>query len=132
MTSPQRALAEALLHGRVLHEIAEGDYQTPEGACPASLRVERQAAVAPILRALDRVAERRATEKSYDRPVIARLLLVVDQLEELFSASVSEAERDAFVGLIAGAAARGLGRGRRITHRSKKAAAASASASFAS
>ncbi|MGH6832423.1 MAG: tetratricopeptide repeat protein, partial [Methyloceanibacter sp.] len=54
----------------------------------------------PILRALDRIAEEQGKTSGYDRPVRADLLIVVDQLDELFAGQVSDAERARFAKLL--------------------------------
>jgi eukaryotic-like serine/threonine-protein kinase len=97
--TPQRALAQALFRPEALPGLAQGDFQEP-AQLAAALAGEASAAVAPILRALDRLATSLKASESYDRPVEARLLLIVDQLEELFSATTPEATRTNFVRLI--------------------------------
>ena len=59
------------------------------------------AAPSPIVKALDRIGEEESQESGYDRPVRADLLLVVDQLDELFAGEVNEAERRRFAKLLA-------------------------------
>jgi tetratricopeptide (TPR) repeat protein len=98
--TPQRALANALFQPEALPELVESDFPEPERLA-AMLAGDAGAATAPILRALARVATNIKTEKRYDRPVEARLLLLVDQLEELFSATVTDAARTSLVRLIA-------------------------------
>ena len=68
---------------------------------------EASAATLPILGALERVAARLKAERNYGRPVEARLLLVIDQFEELFSGAMTDAARTAFVRLIAALARSG-------------------------
>jgi WD40 repeat protein len=97
--TPQQALAQALFVPQALPELAQGDFQSP-AELAAVLSGEADAAKIPILRALDRLADRLKTEQSRDRRVEARLLLVVDQLEELFAAKVSDAARAGFVRLM--------------------------------
>jgi tetratricopeptide (TPR) repeat protein len=104
--TPQRALAEALFRTGALPELSESDFPDPERLA-AVLTGETTAAVAPILRTLDRLATRLKAERNYDRAVEARLLLVVDQLEELFSGAMTDAMRTAFVRLIAALARSG-------------------------
>jgi hypothetical protein len=48
----------------------------------------------------DRIGEEARQRDGYERPVRADLILLVDQLEELFAADVSPAERTAFVALL--------------------------------
>jgi tetratricopeptide (TPR) repeat protein len=98
--TPQRALADALFQPEALPELVESDFPQPERLA-AMLAGEPGAAAAPVLRALARVAANIKTEKGHDRPVEARLLLLVDQLEELFSATVTDAARASLMRLIA-------------------------------
>lgn len=97
--TPQRALAEALFKTQALPELVASDFPEPERLARA-LMGEAGATVAPILRSLDRLAANLKADRSHDHPVEARLLIVVDQLEELFSAILTEAVRTAFVRLI--------------------------------
>jgi hypothetical protein len=55
----------------------------------------------PLLRALDRVSELERQKSGYQRPVRADLLLVVDQLDELFVGDVPEQQRRQFSRLLA-------------------------------
>ncbi len=98
-TTPQRALADALFDSQALPELVEGDFIEPAHLASA-LSGDASAAVAPILRSLDRMAARLKTEKGYDRPVGVRLLLVIDQLEELFSGAITDQARAAFVQMV--------------------------------
>jgi WD40 repeat protein len=104
--TPQRALAEAMFRLAALPELAAGDYREPEQLA-AVLDGEPEIAIVPVLRALDRVSTNLRDEKSYDRPVEARLLLVIDQLEELFATTVDDAARTAFVRIVAALARSG-------------------------
>jgi tetratricopeptide (TPR) repeat protein len=104
--TPQRALAEALFRKDALPELAQGDSPAPE-LLATTLAADANSAALPILGALKRLAENVKAEKSYDHPVEPRLLIVIDQLEELFSTNVPAAERTAFVQLIAALARSG-------------------------
>ncbi len=89
-----------------LPEIADGDYRTP--AELARLFVEAgPAAVSPVTRTLERAGEAERAQQGYVRPICARLLIVVDQLDELFGPDVTPDERAIFVRLLAGLAATG-------------------------
>ena len=88
--TPQQALAEALFAAEALTELREGDFPDAERLAGA-LTGDAKAAAAPILRSLERAAARLKAAKSDDRDVKAQLLLVVDQIEELFSSTVSDA-----------------------------------------
>jgi AAA ATPase domain len=98
-TTPQRALADALFRPDALPELVESDFPDAERLAH-SLTRDARTAVAPILRALDRGAANLKRSKNYDRPVQTRLLLIIDQLEELFSDGIPEAVRLSFVGLV--------------------------------
>jgi tetratricopeptide (TPR) repeat protein len=80
---PFAALAQALFAPDALPELSAGDFATPPDL--ASLLASNPAAAdKPIGRALDRAAAALQAAEAFDRPVAARLLLVIDQLEELF------------------------------------------------
>ena len=57
-------------------------------------------AAAPVLAALDAVAAEECKRGSFDRPLGASLLLLVDQLEDIFAANVTDAQRTAFAKLL--------------------------------
>ena len=109
---PFAALAAALMQdeaglpkeeegrGPALPEIGEGDSRTPVEFASV-LRHADAAAVKPIVNALSRVAASEHDRERYSREVRCDLVLLIDQLDELFSASVSEAERIGFIDLIA-------------------------------
>ena len=104
-----------------LRELSEGDSATPQAlgglfsvfargvfARPDDLEAAGRAAIAPIEKALKSVAEaeRKAFGTETEQP--ARLLLVVDQLDELFTAGVDEAACAAFARLLDRLARTGL------------------------
>ena len=97
--TPQRTLAEALFRDEALPELAAGDFPSVE-ALAGVLSGNPKAALAPIVRALERAAEKRAAENSCERPIDSRLFLLVDQLEELFLSAVKEDARAAFIRLL--------------------------------
>jgi energy-coupling factor transporter ATP-binding protein EcfA2 len=109
---PLAALAAALMQdeaglpkeeegrGSALPEIAQGDSRTP-AELASVLRHADAAAVKPIVNALSRVAARERDRESYRRDVRCDLVLLIDQLEELFAASVSQEERTGFIDLLA-------------------------------
>ncbi|HEV7464296.1 MAG TPA: ATP-binding protein, partial [Methyloceanibacter sp.] len=82
-----------------LPEITESDYATKTDLAGLLAHADETSAK-PILRALDRIAETEAKKSGFDRPVRADLLIVVDQLDELFAAQVSDAERARFAKLL--------------------------------
>ncbi|MCJ7529369.1 MAG: ATP-binding protein, partial [Methyloceanibacter sp.] len=83
-----------------LPEIAESDYATKADLAGLFAHADETSAK-PILRALDRIAETEAQRSGHDRPVRADLLIVVDQLDELFGGGISEEMRARFATLIA-------------------------------
>jgi tetratricopeptide (TPR) repeat protein len=109
---PFAALAAALMQdeaalpkeeegrGPALPEICQGDSQTP-AELAAVLQHADAAAVKPIVNALSRVGAAEHSRERYSREVRCDLVMLIDQFEELFTASMSEAERNTFIGLIA-------------------------------
>jgi hypothetical protein len=92
--------------GAALPEIALGDSRTP-AALASVLRHADSAAIQPIVNALDYIAKAEHDRGNYTRDLRCDLVLVIDQLDELFAASVSDAERDGFFDLIAAMVATG-------------------------
>ena len=84
--------------GPALPEIAAGGFRTP-AELAAVLRHADTAAVKPIVNALSRIAASERDRERYGREVRCDLVLLIDQLDELFAASVSKAERAAFLDL---------------------------------
>ena len=83
-----------------LPEIADSDYAT-QAELATLLAHADELSVKPVIRALDKIGETEAKKSGFDRPVRADLLIVVDQLDELFSSQVSDAERARFAELLA-------------------------------
>src|SRR5581483_11720863 len=83
-----------------LPEMAESDYSTPAELANLLAHADT-ASVKPIVRTLDKIGESEQKKSGFDRPVRADLLIVVDQLDELFSGQVSEADRSRFAKLLA-------------------------------
>jgi tetratricopeptide (TPR) repeat protein len=104
---PLAALAHALMQaaadlpkdeaGRLpaLPEIAEGDYRTP-AELAALLAHGDAASIKPILGALDKVAQQEQRAHSSEQRLRCDLVILIDQLDELFAASVSPEERARF------------------------------------
>jgi tetratricopeptide (TPR) repeat protein len=115
---PFAALAAALMQseaglskeeegrGAALPEIALGDSRTL-AAFTSVLRHADSSAIAPIVNALDYVAGAEHDRGNYTRDVRCDLVLLIDQLDELFAASVNDAERDGFLDLVAAMVATG-------------------------
>ena len=81
---PVLALARALYHPDVLPELAAGDNAGAEDLA-ALLRSAPEAGAKAVARALQRCAQTVAEREKFERAFEARLMLVVDQLEELFA-----------------------------------------------
>lgn len=86
--------------GPALPEIAQGDSQTPAELAAVLLHTDA-AAAKPIVNALSRVGVSEKDRDRYSREVRCDLVLLIDQFEELFAASVSDAQRNAFIDLLA-------------------------------
>ena len=107
--NPFAALAEALLRRgargedgslpAALPEIAESGFHTPKELSDQLAHAD-SAAVKPLLAALDRVADAERSAGGYERPVNVAMLLLVDQLEELFAADISDEIRQRFAALL--------------------------------
>lgn len=80
---PLLAMVSQLFEGDVLPELKAGDFDDP-AKLAGLFRQNPQQAVAPVHAALARAAKQAALEQSYQRKLTARILMVVDQLEELF------------------------------------------------
>jgi WD40 repeat protein len=89
---PLLALATALFVA--LPELDQGDYPTPP-ALADNLRRGGEAAT-PVERALSRVAKKAQCERHADSELRSALVLLVDQLEELFGQAVGDADSTAF------------------------------------
>jgi len=91
---------------QALPELAEGDCKTPS-ELTALLRSGDEAAIRPIVRALDRIAAVEHERRGFERPLRTDLLLVVDQLDDLFATSVTDDDRTVFAKLLRALAATG-------------------------
>ena len=80
--------------------MAASDYATPAELAKLLAHADESCAK-PVVKALDRIGEEESQKSGYDRPVRADLLIVVDQLDELFAGEVSDAERARFAKLLA-------------------------------
>ena len=88
---PLLALARALYRPDVLPELAAGDNPAPADSA-ALLRHAPAAAARAVRLALGRAGAAIAEREAFDRPVAARLLLVVDQFEEALAGAPEERE----------------------------------------
>ncbi|MGO9171656.1 MAG: AAA family ATPase [Rhodomicrobium sp.] len=89
-----------------LPELASGDFPSADKLA-AAFAHDHESAMQPVLRALDKAGEAARQREGYDGPVNARLLIVADQLDDLFAANVSTEARAAFARLLARLAATG-------------------------
>lgn len=103
-SDPIDALAHALHGPDALPELALGDSPTPADFA-ALLTAVPDAAARAVRLGLARATAALAAREQFDRPVAARLLLVIDQLEE---ALTEPAARDAFGRALAALVASGL------------------------
>ncbi|UOM36709.1 AAA family ATPase [Acuticoccus sp. I52.16.1] len=95
---PLTALAQALFDKDALPELARSDY-------PDSVALARHFAgggdASPVLRALDRAAKALIQAERRDSPTDLRLVVVVDQLEALFTNRVPTEMRTVYANLLA-------------------------------
>lgn len=82
-----------------LPEIADSDYRSP-AQLAGLLAHAGAAATAPILNALERVGRAERARHGYQRAVEAHLILLVDQLDELFAPDLATEQRETFVRLL--------------------------------
>jgi len=105
-SDPLLALATALFAKEALPELGEGDF--PNASVLAGhFRRGGEAVAQPVIRALERAAAAAGRERHADRPLNAALVLLVDQLEELFARGISDADRSAFAETLAQLSASG-------------------------
>jgi WD40 repeat protein len=90
---PVASLAAALF--ATLPELAQGDFPTA-AALIDNLRRGGAAAARPVVGALTRIAETEQHERRAELPLRPVLVLLVDQLEELFAQAIADDERAAF------------------------------------
>ncbi len=115
---PVAALAAALLaeardlpvpeegRGPALPEIAAGDARTPAELAELMAGSDR-AAARTVVNALDRIGAALGLTERIDRAVRCDLVLVVDQLDEIFAPAVTDQARDGFVRMLAALLATG-------------------------
>jgi WD40 repeat protein len=98
-------LSEALFTGSDqnglpgIPEIAEGDNKTPTELAKL-LRGGDETSIRPIMRALERIAESERDRGGFERQVQVKLLLVIDQLDNLFAVDVAREQRASFARLL--------------------------------
>ncbi len=81
--------------GPALPELAQGLYADPATLATA-LRLDADVRAAPIIAALDTAAAAEARRRGIEHPFRTDLVLLVDQLDEVFAADVPEPERRDF------------------------------------
>jgi len=82
-----------------LPEIAAGDYGTPAELAALLARADASA-IKPILGALDRVAQQEQQGQAIGRSLRCDLVILIDQLDELFASSISAEERKSFAAIV--------------------------------
>jgi tetratricopeptide (TPR) repeat protein len=82
-----------------LPELVGSDYRTP-AELAALLGHADAAAVTPLLRTLDRIGKELRRRQGYERPVRCDLVVLIDQLDELFGDHADASERAAFARLL--------------------------------
>jgi tetratricopeptide (TPR) repeat protein len=82
-----------------LPEIAEGDYHTPTELEHLFAEAASAASV-PVIGALDRAAVAERARHGYQRDLRGGLVIVIDQLDELFGPEVTPEERSTFARLL--------------------------------
>ena len=93
-------------YGPALPELAASDYETPakfadllaQPSAPDDLALTF--AAAPILDALNKIQNQEMRERQSKRDLCASLLLLIDQLENIFASSISDDERSVFARLL--------------------------------
>ncbi|WP_426531805.1 hypothetical protein [Bradyrhizobium sp. McL0615] len=92
---PIAALASSLFSADALPELRNGDFNTPD-LLASHFRHARTMIAQPLLRALERAEEGELRKRSSENRQKGALILLVDQLEELFARTVDEEERAIF------------------------------------
>lgn len=85
--------------GPALPELAEGSFRDP-AQLARLMEADVSLAVDSIDAALDTISNQETESRSWDRPLKPNLLLLVDQLEEIFSESISEDQQTKFANLL--------------------------------
>jgi WD40 repeat protein len=97
-TDPLDALTSALFSA--LPELEQSDYPTTD-LLRALLAHADKTVTLPITRTLGRLAEDWKKKQGLDRPATARIILLIDQLEELFSSEIDDRKRELFASVCA-------------------------------
>lgn len=92
---PMLMLTEALFDPHALPGIATGDFKTP-AALAAVMAAGTGLGATPIVNALNRVAEEIGQRLGSDEAPVGGLVILIDQLEELFAPTVDAAAREKF------------------------------------
>lgn len=92
--TPQSVLADVLFSRDGLPELTESDFPTPAAL---ATHLEAGGSIAPLTRALDRLAAKLQAEANSDTAPATELLLLVDQMEELFARNIDAEKRARFI-----------------------------------
>jgi tetratricopeptide (TPR) repeat protein len=87
--------------GKALPELKSGAYPTPEELANLLETAAVESAVKPIIAALEQVSHAETTALQFERPLRANLLLLVDQLEDIFAETTTPSHRERFANLLA-------------------------------
>jgi hypothetical protein len=113
-TDPFLGLAKVLLGSKTLSaseeavepalpELRKTGYRQPDilaGLLRGAGQAQAKASAAPILETLDRLGEKERQMSGFDRPLRCDLLVLLDQFENMFAASLADEERNAFALLL--------------------------------
>jgi tetratricopeptide (TPR) repeat protein len=105
-TDPLLSLAEALFAPSALPELAAGDFSSP-AALTAVMGASGAMAATPVVNALNRMREGLRAKLGSDVAPEGGLVVLVDQLEELFAPAVTPERREAFAEALSALAASG-------------------------
>lgn len=89
-----------------LPELRDGDYPDPEALVRLFGHAD-ETSIRPLVAALDKAAATVARSEGHDRRLRADLVVLVDQLDNLFSASMTDEERSHFARLLSAMVATG-------------------------
>jgi len=95
---PVTALTTALFDAGALPELRDSDFAGVESL---ARHLDGGGAATPIIRAIERAADAFRKRSGLERPATARLLLLIDQMEQLFSSEIDAETRARFARLLA-------------------------------
>lgn len=100
-TNPFDALAKALLRDGTTGEDFGFGPAIPELAASRLLRDEPGRFDDAVVEALDAIGKQEGAAQGYERPLATNLLLLVDQLEDIFSTAITESQRAELAAVLA-------------------------------